>query len=82
MPNYLGSQYTQLFFSLLLQRKDFAHLLPLFGVIDFCYEIRKSILASNVMLHACISTSNALIVIVYDYTKTIVEMTNPSSYNL
>ena len=80
MANYLDSQYTQLFFSLSIQHKDFVHLLPLFDTIVFSFK-RSPFLHKNVMLLAWNSTSSTSIVIVYDHLKTIVETINPSKYN-
>ena len=51
--NYLDSQYTQLFFSLLLQHNDFADLLSLFGTAVVSYErspfLRKIIMPASSM---------------------------------
>ena len=47
MANHLDSQ---LFFSLSIQYKDFANLLPLIDIIVFSYE-RSQFLHKNVMVH-------------------------------
>ena len=60
-PTTLILRYTPLFFSLLLQHKDFTHLLPLFAVVVFSYE-KSPFLHKNVMFHTWNSTLNASIV--------------------
>ena len=74
MANYLDSQYTQLFFSLLLQHNNFAHLLPLFGIVVFPMKgVRNPFMHKIVMLavHVWNSTANTFTVTIYDCTKTV-----------